>query len=102
MERFLQLAVDENMFITNLTTAANFFHSLRRQLTLPFRKPLINFSPKANLRQTRAYSTIEESSTGTRFQEVLDDPFIKDPSKVKRVLLCSGKIYFDLSEKQIK
>lgn len=102
LERFLQQAADFNMYVTNITTAANFFHALRRQLALPFRKPLINFSPKANLRQTRAYSTIEEFSTGTRFQEVLDDPFIKDPSKVKRVLLCSGKIYFDLSEKQIK
>lgn len=102
LERFLQQAADHNMFVTNITTAANFFHALRRQLALPFRKPMINFSPKANLRQVRAYSNIDDFSGATKFQEVLDDPFIKTPSKVKRVLLCSGKIYFDLSEKQIK
>ncbi|HLS70573.1 MAG TPA: 2-oxoglutarate dehydrogenase E1 component [Chitinophagaceae bacterium] len=101
MERFLQLAADENMFITNVTTAANFFHLLRRQLALPFRKPLINFSPKANLRQTRAYSTLNEFVGETKFTEIIDDSFIDNPQEIKRVLLCSGKVYYDLSEKQI-
>lgn len=100
LERFLQQAAEYNMYVTNITTAANFFHALRRQLALPFRIPLVNFSPKANLRQTRAYSDLSAFTSGG-FQEVIDDPFIQEPSKVKRVLLCSGKVYFDLSEKQI-
>jgi len=100
LERFLQTAAENNMFVTNITTAANFFHALRRQLFLPFRKPLVNFSPKANLRHARSYSAISEFATGG-FKEVLDDPNISDPAKVKRVLLCSGKVYFDLSEKQL-
>lgn len=100
LERFLQMAAEDNLYITNITTAANFFHVLRRQLALPFRKPLINFSPKANLRHVRSYSDIKEFTTSC-FKEVIDDPNITDASKVKRVLLCSGKIYFDLSEKQI-
>jgi 2-oxoglutarate dehydrogenase E1 component len=100
MERFLQQAAEENMYLTNITTAANFFHALRRQLALPFRIPLVNFSPKANLRQARAYSKVEAFTSGG-FKEIIDDPNIKDVSKVKRVLLCSGKIYFDLSDKQL-
>ena len=100
-ERFLQQCAEENMVITNITTAANFFHALRRQLTWQFRKPLINFSPKANLRHTGAYSATEEFTQGG-FKEVLDDPFIDDAAVVKKVLLCSGKMYFDLSDKQAK
>lgn len=101
MERFLQMAADYNIFVTNITTSANLFHALRRQLALPFRIPLIEFTPKANLRQVRAHSKIEEFTTGC-FREVIDDPNIQDPQKVKRVLLCSGKICFDLSDKQIR
>ncbi|RFS24657.1 2-oxoglutarate dehydrogenase E1 component [Chitinophaga silvatica] len=100
-ERFLQQCAEENMVITNITTAANFFHALRRQLTWQFRKPLINFSPKANLRHVGAYSPMEEFTSGG-FKEVLDDPFIEDASVVKKVLLCTGKMYFDLSDKQAK
>jgi 2-oxoglutarate dehydrogenase E1 component len=100
-ERFLQQCAEENMVVTNITTAANFFHALRRQLSWQFRKPLINFSPKANLRHTGAYSTMEEFTQGG-FKEVLDDPFIDDATVVKKVLLCSGKMYFDLSDKQAK
>ena len=100
MERFLQMAAEENVYVTNITMAANFFHALRRQLALPFRKPLINFSPKANLRHVRSYSDIANFTQGG-FREVIDDPNITDVSKVKRVLLCTGKVYFDLSEKQI-
>jgi 2-oxoglutarate dehydrogenase E1 component len=101
LERFLQLCADHNIFVTNITTAANLFHALRRQLALPFRKPLVNMSPKANLRHPRAYSPVSAFTSGG-FQEVIDDPNISDPKKVKRVLLCSGKVYFDLSEKQIE
>jgi 2-oxoglutarate dehydrogenase E1 component len=100
MERFLQMSAENNIIVTNITTAANFFHALRRQLAWPFRKPMVNFSPKANLRHVRAYSVLDEFTQGG-FQEVLDDSFIHTPDEVKRVLLCSGKMYFDLSEKQM-
>lgn len=101
LERFLQLCAENNIIVTNITTAANLFHMFRRQLTWDFRKPLVNFSPKANLRHVRSYSAIEEFTNGG-FKEVIDDPNIKTAGKVKRVLLCSGKVYFDLSEKQIE
>lgn len=100
IERFLQLCAENNMVITNITTSANLFHAIRRQLAWDFRKPLINFSPKANLRLARAYSHIDEFSKG-KFQETIDDPYIKTASKVKRVLLCSGKIYYELSDRQM-
>jgi 2-oxoglutarate dehydrogenase E1 component len=101
IERFLQLASGNNIVVTNITTGANFFHMFRRQLHWPFRKPLVNFSPKANLRLDKAYAHIDELTTGG-FKEVIDDPYIKSPSKVKKLLLCSGKIYYDLSERQMK
>ncbi|GAA4469534.1 2-oxoglutarate dehydrogenase E1 component [Nemorincola caseinilytica] len=100
LERFLQNCAELNMIVTNITTAANFFHALRRQMSWEFRKPLINFSPKANLRHARSYSSMEEFTTGG-FREVIDDPNVKSAAKVKRVLLCTGKMYFDLSEKQL-
>jgi 2-oxoglutarate dehydrogenase E1 component len=77
------------------------FHALRRQLTWPFRKPLINFSPKANLRHPGSYSLATEFTNGG-FKEVIDDTFVKDPAQVKKVLFCSGKVYFDLAERQQK
>ncbi|MNS31594.1 2-oxoglutarate dehydrogenase E1 component [compost metagenome] len=100
LERFLQMSAENNIYVTNITTAANYFHMLRRQLALPFRKPVVNFAPKANLRHVRSYSLVTDFTSGG-FKEVIDDPNIEDVSKVKRVLLCSGKIYFDLSEKQL-
>jgi 2-oxoglutarate dehydrogenase E1 component len=101
LERFLQLCAELNMVISNVTTASNFFHLLRRQIKWPFRKPLINFSPKANLRHPGSYSLASEF-TFRRFQETLDDTFVTDPTQVKKVLFCSGKIYFDLAERQQK
>jgi 2-oxoglutarate dehydrogenase E1 component len=101
IERFLQMCAELNMVATNITTASNLFHALRRQLTWPFRKPLINFSPKANLRHPGSYSLAEEFTKGS-FREIIDDVFANDASKVKKVLFCSGKIYFDLAEKQQK
>jgi 2-oxoglutarate dehydrogenase E1 component len=101
MERFLQMCAELNMAVTNATTAANFFHLLRRQLAWPFRKPLINFSPKANLRHPGSYSTMSEFTSGG-FKEVIDDSTVKDAGEIKKVLLCSGKVYFDLQEKQQK
>ena len=101
MERFLQLCAELNMIATNITTADNFFHCLRRQLTWPFRKPLIDFSPKANLRHAGTYSLVDAFTSGS-FREVIDDTFIEDPSKVKKVLFCSGKVYYDLADRQQK
>jgi len=101
MERFLQLCAELNMVVTNITTAANFFHALRRQLTWSFRKPLINFSPKANLRHPGSYSLKEEFLSGG-FKEVLDDPAQPLPADVRKVFLCTGKIYFDLAERREK
>lgn len=101
MERFLQMCAELNMVVTDITTSANLFHALRRQLAWPFRKPLINFSPKANLRLPEAYSPKAAFLNG-RFQEVIDDPTAPDPAKVTKVLFCSGKIYFDLAARQQK
>ena len=101
MERFLQMCAEQNMIITNVTAAANFFHVLRRQLTWNFRKPLINFSPKANLRHPGSYSHKDEFLNGS-FKEILDDDKVANSSEIKKVLLCSGKIYFDLFERQQK
>ena len=100
MERFLQMCAELNMVVTNVTMAANFFHVLRRQLGWPFRKPLINFSPKANLRHPGSYSKMEEFLNGG-FKEIIDDSFA-DESQVRKVLFCSGKIYFELAERQQK
>jgi 2-oxoglutarate dehydrogenase E1 component len=99
-ERFLQMCAELNMVITNITTSANLFHALRRQLAWPFRKPLIEFTPKANLRHPGSYSRMEEFTTGG-FKEVIDDTFT-ETAKVNKVLFCSGKIYFDLVERQQK
>ncbi|MGC4038789.1 MAG: 2-oxoglutarate dehydrogenase E1 component [Chitinophagaceae bacterium] len=100
MERFLQMCAELNIVITNITTSSNLFHAFRRQLAWPFRKPLINFSPKANLRLPASYSKKEEFLRGG-FKEVIDDTFA-DVDSVKKVLFCSGKIYFDLAERQEK
>lgn len=97
-ERFLQLAADHNMVIANCTTPANMFHLLRRQVKWNFRKPTIVMTPKSLLRDPRATSTRDEL-TNSKFQEVIDDP--NTGKKVSRVLLCTGKIYYDLYEKKI-
>ncbi len=99
-ERFLQLAAEYNMVVANCTTPANFFHLLRRQLAWEFRKPLVVMSPKSMLRHPLCVSPVEEFTSGA-FREVLPDTWA-DAKKVKRVLLCSGKIYFDLLEEQRK
>lgn len=101
LERFLQLCGEQNMIIANITDPANFFHALRRQQIQPFRKPLIVMSPKSLLRHSKCQSSIFDIiGDDKNFQEVLDDTFIKDPKQVKRVLLCSGKLYYELAAKQ--
>jgi 2-oxoglutarate dehydrogenase E1 component len=99
-ERFLQLAAENNIVVANMTTPANFFHALRRQLTWEFRKPLVVMSPKSMLRNPLCVSPVEEFTSGS-FREVLGDTYAED-KKVKRVLLCSGKVYFDLLDEQQK
>ncbi len=101
LERFLQQCAELNMVVTNITTAANFFHALRRQMAWPFRKALVNFTPKANLRHPGTYSVAEDFTSGG-FKEIYDDSSVKDASEVKKVLMCSGKIYFELEERRIK
>ena len=99
-ERFLQLAAEENLVVTNITTPANIFHALRRQLVWQFRKPLIIMSPKSLFRNPKVMSPISEFVDGS-FQEVYGDTFA-DAKKDKKVLLCSGKVFYDLQEKQEK
>ena len=97
-ERFLQLAAENNIVVANLTTPANFFHALRRQLTWSFRKPLVVMSPKSMLRHPLCVSPLDDFTSG-HFREVLGDDFA-EAKKVKRVLLCSGKVYYDLLDEQ--
>ena len=97
MERFLQLCAELNIVVANVSNAANFFHLLRRQLTWPFRKPLVNFSPKANLRLPATYSLKDEFING-KFREVIDDQLANKPEEVNKVLFCSGKVYYDLAD----
>ncbi len=94
MERFLQLCARDNMYVADCTTPANFFHLLRRQMKVKFRKPLVVFTPKSLLRHPKAVSPVEDLAKG-RFQEVIDDA-TADPSKVKTLVFCTGKFYYDL------
>ena len=97
LERFLQLCAEYNMVVANVTLPANMFHLLRRQLTWNFRKPLIVMSPKSGLRHPMAVSSVKDFGPGTRFQELIDDTDAK-ATGIDRVLLCSGKVYFDLAK----
>ncbi len=98
MERFLESCANDNIQVANCSTPASFFHLLRRQMHRPFRKPLVVFTPKSLLRYPGCVSKLEEFTNGS-FQEVIDDKSVK-VKEVTRVLLCSGKIYFDLLERQ--
>lgn len=99
-ERFLQLAAEWNMVVANLTTPANIFHILRRQVKWDFRKPLIIFTPKSLLRHPECVSKLKDF-TESGFQEIIDDPSV-NAKDVKRLLMCTGKIYYDLKAKQQK
>ena len=98
LERFLQMCAGNNMFVANITTPANFFHALRRQVVTDYRKPLIVMSPKSLLRHPAAVSKLEDFSNGS-FQEIIDDVTV-DAKKVKKVVFCSGKIYYELDKKR--
>lgn len=102
VERFLQACADYNITVANLTTPANLFHALRRQLERPFRKPLIIMSPKSLLRHPLCVSDMTEFEVGTHFHEYYDDPEIgpKEVKGLRKVIFCSGKIYYDLLERK--
>lgn len=100
LERFLQMCAEDNIQVCNLTTPAQYFHVLRRQLKRDFRKPLILMTPKSLLRHKLCVSRPDEFSEG-QFHEVLDDADA-EPANVQRMLLCSGKVYFDLIEQRAK
>src|ERR1700689_1371905 len=97
LERFLQLSGEDNIQVCNLTTAANYFHALRRQVRRNFRKPLMVMTPKSLLRSPDMASRLDDMGPGTNFHRLIEetDPLVAD-AKVRRVVLCSGKVYFDL------
>ncbi|KAA3625233.1 MAG: 2-oxoglutarate dehydrogenase E1 component [Flavobacterium sp.] len=98
MERYLQLCAVDNMFVADCTTPANFYHLLRRQMIVDFRKPLIVFTPKSLLRHPKVVSTREELANGS-FKMLIDDPDAK-VSKIKTLVFLTGKFYYDLLEKK--
>ena len=109
LERFLQMCAEDNMQVANCTTPANYFHVLRRQLKREFRKPLILMTPKSLLRHKRVVSTLDELGPDTSFHRVLwdDAEYLKGEKiklaadkKIRRVVLCSGKVYYDLYEER--
>ena len=114
LERYLQMCAEDNMQVANLTTPANYFHALRRQLKRDFRKPLILMTPKSLLRHKRAVSKLAEFGAGTTFHRVLWDDAdrsnaatlppeavtLKPDNEIRRVVLCSGKVYYDLYDER--
>ena len=112
LERFLQLCSNDNLQVMNCTTPANYFHALRRQMHRDFRKPLIMMTPKSLLRNKYCVSNLEDFSKSNSFHRILWDHAIdpqskgfiklKESSKIKKVILCSGKVYFDLLEAREK
>jgi 2-oxoglutarate dehydrogenase E1 component len=112
LERYLQLCAEDNMQVANVTTPANYFHILRRQMKREFRKPLILMTPKSLLRHKRAVSNLSDMVTGTTFHRVLWDDAQSHPDenaiklqpddKIRRVVLSSGKVYYDLLEEREK
>jgi len=100
-ERFLQLCGEDNIQVANCTTPANYFHILRRQVRRKYRKPLIIMTPKSLLRHKLAVSKLEDMATGTSFHRVLwDDGKVAADDKIRRVVLCTGKVYYDLHEER--
>ena len=108
LERFLQMSAEDNWIVANCTTPANYFHILRRQLHRSYRKPLVLMTPKSLLRHKMAISETEDFVTGSSFHRVLwddaqkgnSDTRLKPDAKIKRVVMCSGKVYYDLLEKR--
>jgi 2-oxoglutarate dehydrogenase E1 component len=102
LERFLRLSAEDNIQVANPTTPAQYFHLLRRQALRRWRKPLVVMTPKSLLRHLKSVSALDELATG-KFQRIIPDETSNPAaSKIKRVLLCSGKIYFELAEQREK
>ena len=112
LERYLQMCAEDNMQVTNISTPANYFHALRRQIHRNFRKPLINMSPKSLLRHKLCVSTFNDMATGSEFHRVLWDDAqfrpevseitLKKDKDIRRVVMCSGKVYYELFEEREK
>jgi len=111
LERYLQLSAEDNWQVVNCTTPANYYHVLRRQMHRPFRKPLVIMTPKSLLRHKRCVSQLEEFGPGSQFHRVLWDNAeshtassikLQGDDKIKRVVLCSGKVYFDILDERDK
>jgi 2-oxoglutarate dehydrogenase E1 component len=111
LERYLQLCAEDNMQVANCSTPANYFHILRRQLLREYRKPLILMTPKSLLRHKKAVSRLEEFAEGSSFHRVLHDDaerhrnttiVLQPEDKIRRVVLCSGKVYYDLLDEREK
>ena len=98
LERFLNLAALDNIQVVYPTTPAQYFHCLRRQVVRPWRKPLVVMTPKSLLREARAVSTLQECAQG-KFQPIIPDS-LGDPQKIRRILMCSGKIYYELAQQR--
>ena len=97
LERFLALAAEGNMRVANLTTPAQYFHLLRRQALIAKQRPLVIMTPKSLLRLAQATNTVEDLAEGSRFEPVLAEPGVADEAAVTRLVLCTGKIYYDLA-----
>jgi 2-oxoglutarate dehydrogenase E1 component len=110
LERYLQLCAEDNMQVANCSTPANYFHILRRQIHRPFRKPLVLMTPKSLLRHKKAVSKLSEMAEGSAFHRVLWDDAetrpeeagikLKGDDQIRRVVMCSGKVYYDLLEER--
>jgi 2-oxoglutarate dehydrogenase E1 component len=101
LERYLQLCAERNMAVCNFTTPANYYHALRRQLKRNYRKPLIVMTPKSLLRHKMAVSSLAEFAPGSHFQTVIPETdAIAASDKVKRVVICTGKVYYDLLQER--
>jgi 2-oxoglutarate dehydrogenase E1 component len=100
LERFLQLCAEDNLQVANCTTPSNYFHILRRQMLREFRKPLVIMTPKSLLRHKRAVSTLADMDSGSQFHRCLDDLATPPADKVKRLILCTGKVYYDLADER--
>jgi 2-oxoglutarate dehydrogenase E1 component len=98
LERFLQLCAEDNIQVANCTTPANYFHLLRRQMHRPFRKPLVIMTPKSLLRHKLAVSSAADFQGASHFMRILSDPWAPEDADVKRLVLCSGKVAYDLME----
>ena len=95
IERFLQMCAEDNMFICNFTTPSQYFHAIRRHRLMAYKMPMIIFSPKSMLRHTKAVSSMDDL-TKSKFHTIIDDADVQNPSDIKRILMCTGKIYWDL------